>query len=187
MSALRQPRHLLTPEEYLERERRAELRSEYVNGEIRAMAGGTWNHAHAALAVQLRGRPCTVAGSDMKVRIDKANVFLYPDISGLCGPILNHDKSRDAYCNPSVIVEVLSPATEAYDRGPKFALYRLLDSLFEYLLVRQDRIEVEVFTRGGDGCWTSVIYNEPADRIDLRTLDCSLTLADIYERVEFES
>ena len=191
MSAQKQIRTILTAGEYLEQERVAEFKSEYVNGDVTAMAGGSSNHDEIAtniissLKQQLKGRPCRVFSSDFKVRIDKANGFRYPDVSGLCGPILYHDKTRDAYCNPAVIFEVLSPSTESFDRGEKFRLYRLLDSLFEYILVRQDRVEVEVWTRGADSVWTSVIYNEAIDSIRLKTLDCSLTLGDIYEKVEF--
>jgi len=182
---------MVSSEEYLRLERVAETRSEYVNGVIVAMAGGTFEHddlcgaVYASIRQQLKGRPCRVFTANMKVRIDKANVFRYPDVSGLCGPILHHDKHHDAYCNPAVIFEVLSPSTAAYDRGEKFTLYRMLDSLFEYVLVSQDRMEVEVWTRGGESVWSSVVYNEPADSFTLRTLDCTLTLAEIYERVEF--
>lgn len=191
MSALRQPQSLFTPGEYLERERAASFRSEYVNGSVFARAGGTVNHQriagniYAVLWAQLRSWPCEVFGSDLKVRLDKANAFRYPDVSGLRGPILYHDKGRDAYCNPAMIVEVLSPATESYDRGDKFTLYRLLDSLFDYILVSQDRVEVEVWTRGSDNRWNSVIYDELTDGFDIKTLGCSLTLADIYEKVDF--
>lgn len=182
---------MFTSDEYLAQERLAEFKSEYVNGEVTAMAGGSSNHDAICqnigqlIGVQLRERPCRVFTSNFKVRIDKANTFRYPDVSGLCGPVLYHDKTHDAYCNPAVIFEVLSPSTEAYNRGEKFRLYRLLDSLFEYILVRQDRVEVEVWTRGGGGVWTSVIYNERTDSFRLRTLDCSLTLGDIFEKVEF--
>ena len=182
---------MVTAEEYLRLERTSETRSEYVNGEIVAMAGGTQTHDDIcfnltlALGNQLRQRPCKLFTSNFKVRIDKANVFRYPDLSGLCGPVLHHDKAHDAYCNPAVIVEVLSPSTAAYDRGDKFTLYRMLDSLFEYVLVSQDRMEVEVWTRGSDSVWSSVVYNEAADSFTLRTLNCTLTLAEIYERVEF--
>ena len=191
MSALRQPRSLLTAEEYLQLEREAESKSEYVNGHLYAMAGARVNHNQIAANIggmlwsQLRNRPCRVFGSDMKVRIDKANAFRYPDVSGLCGPILFHDSVQDAFCNPSVIIEVLSPATELLDRGEKFTLYRLLDSLVEYVLVRSDRVEVEVFTRDSDGRWTSIIYNEPADCFALPSLDGTLSLAEIYEKVTF--
>jgi Uma2 family endonuclease len=191
MSALRQPRALFTADEYLRLERGAEFKSEYVNGLVYAMAGAKVNHNIISdncltfLKMQLRTRPCQAFGSDMKVRIDKANVFRYPDISGLCGPILFHDQVQDAYCNPSVIVEVLSPGTEELDRGEKFTLYRLLDTLVNYVLVRQDRVEVEVFTRDDEERWTSIVYNDPADSFGLSGIDCTLTLAEIYEKVTF--
>jgi Uma2 family endonuclease len=191
MSALLQPRTLFTAEEYLRLERDAEFKSEYVNGNVYAMAGAKVNHNRIAANVlrnlgnQLRSRPCEAFGSDMKVRIDKANAFRYPDISALCGPILFHDQVQDAYCNPSVIVEVLYPSTEILDRGEKFTLYRLLDSLIEYVLVRQDRVEVEVFTRDDEGRWTSIVYNEGADSFVLSCIGCSLSLAEIYEKVTF--
>jgi Uma2 family endonuclease len=184
---------MVSAEEYLRRERAAETKSEFVNGEIVAMAGSTQNHneicgaLYASIRQQLKGRPCRVFSSDFKVRIERANVFRYPDVSALCGPVLHHDNVRDAYLNPSVICEVLSPSTEAYDRGPKFTLYRMLDSLFEYVLVSQDRIEVEVWTRGTEGVWSSVIYNAPGDSFTLRALNCTLTLADIYEGIEFDA
>lgn len=191
MSALRKPLLLPTSEEYLHSERIAPFKSEYVNGAIVAMAGATVDHNRisanvlASLRTQLRPRPCEVFGSDMKVRMDKANIFRYPDISGLCGPILFHDKTQDAYCNPSVIIEVMSPSTEALDRGEKFMLYRLLDSLREYVLISQDRMKVETFVRGPDGRWLATTYDEASDSFDLRSLGCSLTLAEVYEKVVF--
>lgn len=181
----------LTAEDYLARERAASFRSEYVNGDVHAMAGGSVNHTRIArnitalLTAQLSARPCEVFGSDMKVRIDKANAFRYPDVSGLCGPILHHDREKDSYCNPAMIVEVLSPSTAAYDRGEKFTLYRLLDSLFEYVLVNQDRVQVEVFLRGADRNWSCTTWNELSDSFTLQTLGCTLTLADIYGKVDF--
>lgn len=191
MSALRKPIMMVSSEEYLRTERWAETRSEYVNGEI--VPVGDENMVHAQICVnilvrlhpRLRENQGHVFTSNYRVRIDKANVFRYPDLSGLCGPVLHHDKVQDAYCNPAVIFEVLSPSTEANDRGLKFTLYRMLDSLFEYVLVSQDRMEVEVWSRGSEGVWASVVYNEPADSFTLRTIDCALTLAEIYERVEF--
>lgn len=191
MSAICKPIAMVSADEYLRLERIAETRSEYVNGEIVAMAGGTLGHdiiagaVYASLLRQLAGRPCLVFSGNVKVRIDKANVFRYPDVSGLCGPVLHHDKHQDAYCNPAVIFEVLSPSTAAYDRGTKFALNRMLDTLLEYVLICQDRMEVEVWTRGDQGVWSSVVYNEAPDSFALRTLNCTLTLAEIYERVDF--
>ncbi len=192
MAALRQPKEILTAEQYLRIERLAETKSEYVNGQVYAMAGGTMNHGRIAgnifssLSTQLRNRPCEVFNSDVKVRIDKANCFRYPDVSGLCGPVIHHDSEKDAYCNPALIVEVLSPATAILDRGEKFNLYRLLDSFVEYLLVRQDRMEVELFTRESTQEWSSVIYNEATDIVPIRSLNCILTLAEIYDKVAFE-
>jgi Uma2 family endonuclease len=192
MSALRQPLDLITAEEYLVRERLAPFKSEYVNGLIYNMAGASVNHNRisgnifARLSTHLRSRPCEVFNSDMKVRIDKANVFRYPDVSGLCGPILFHDKAQDTYCNPSVIVEVMSPSTELLDRGEKFTLYRLLESLREYVLVWQDRMRVELFVKGPMGEWIATVFNEASDELFVRSVDCRLTLAEIYEKVVFD-
>ncbi len=191
MSALRQPCDFISADNYLVRERLAETRSEYVNGHVYAMAGARVGHQRIAgniyrrLGNQLQSRPCEAFASEMKVRIDKANAFHYPDVSGLCSPIIWHDKVQDAYCNPAVIFEVLSPSTEAYDRGEKFHRYRLLDSVLEFVLVRSDRVEVEVFTRFTTQEWKSVLYNELSDTITLRSLGCTLSLAEVYERVEF--
>lgn len=191
MSALRQPRDILTADEYLRRERLAETKSEYVNGQVFAMAGGTVRHGRITANIsrkignQLEKRPCEVFNSDVKVRIDKANAFRYPDLSGLCGPLIHHDGEKDAYCNPALIIEVLSPSTEALDRGEKFNLYRLIDTFVEYLLVRQDRMEVELFTRESTQQWSSVIYNEASDMVSLRSLNCTLTLEEIYDKVDF--
>lgn len=191
MSALRQPLDLISAEDYLRRERAALFKSEFVNGSVSNMAGGSANHNRIAgnvfrhLGNRLAKRPCEVFNSDMKVRIDRANVFRYPDVSGLCGPIFFHDKAQDAYGNPSVIVEVMSPSTEVLDRGEKFTLCRLLDSLREYVLVWQDRLRVELFARRGEGEWSATVFDEETDIISLRSLDCELTLAEIYEKVVF--
>ena len=192
MSAVIQPRNLLSADEYLRQERVAEFKSEYVNSASDAMAGATINHNRIAvkllekLSSQLSGRPCEVFGSDMKVRIDRANTFRYPDLSGLCGPVNFYDDTADAYRNPTLIVEVLSPSTEKVDRGEKFNLYRLLDSLKEYVLVRQDRIEIEVFTRDAAGrCWTSSLYSDPESTVPLKSLDCTFVLRESYEKVTF--
>lgn len=191
MSALRQPRDILTAEEYLQRDRSAEFRSEFVNGQVCAMPGGNIDHARIAgrvyttLSAQIQSGHSEVFGSSLKVRIERANCFLYPDISGFSDSAIPYDSEKDACGNPSLIVEVLSPSTEVRDRGHKFDLYRLLESLVEYLLVRQDRMEVELFTRETTQEWSSVIYNEASDVVTLRSLNCTLTLEEIYERVDF--
>ena len=191
MSAVIQP-NLLAADEYLRQERLAEFKSEYVNGSVYAMSGGTIDHSRIAgnifaiLWNQLSGRPCEVFNSDMKVRIDKANVFRYPDVSGLCGPLSFYDDTADVYRNPTLIVEVLSPSTEKSDRAEKFTLYKLIDSLKEYVLVRQDRLEVEVFTRDSEGRWPSVIYNTTESSVPIKSLGCTLVVSQIYDKVTFE-
>jgi Uma2 family endonuclease len=191
MSALPQPRDLLTAAEYLRNERIASSKSEYVNGCVYAMAGATVNHnrvagnAYHRIRTLLAKRQCEVFNSDLKVRIDKANVFRYPDLSGLCGPMVFHDETEDAYTNPSIIIEVLSPSTAKLDRGEKFNLYRLLDTLVEYVLVDPEKYWVEVFRRDSGNRWSSVIYTEAADSFHLRSLDVNLQLSEIYERVVF--
>jgi Uma2 family endonuclease len=191
MSALAKPSNFVTPEQYLALERAAEERSEYFNGVIVAMAGSTSNHAlivgniYVNLHLQLRDRPCRVYGSDMKVRIERANSFRYPDLSALCGPVAFHDATQDAYLNPSFLCEVLSPSTEAYDRGDKFALYRLLDSFVEYLVVAQDRRWAQLHRRAKDGGWECLEFTEPDDQIALASIGCTLRLGDLYEKVEF--
>ena len=189
MSAVALSDQFLTADQYLQLERDAETRSEYVNGSVYAMAGGTRAHALlagnflAAVNGQLVGSPCEVYGANMKVHIEKVNAFRYPDISALGGPALTYDEKDDVICNPNVIVEVLSKSTEAYDRGDKFALYRLLDSLAEYVLVSQDKVEVEVHRRVGPGKWASTLYNAKEDTFELTSVGCSVRLSDLYDKV----
>jgi len=189
MTALRKPQEIFTPAEYLERERAAEEKSEYLNGILVAMAGNTFAHdlikgnIHSELNAQLKGRPCYVFTSDIKVRIERANQFRYPDVSALCGPLQFHDGEKDAYENPSLIVEVLSKSTGRHDRAQKFALYRFLDSFAEYLLVAQDRMHAELFRKQPDGQWTTESYTAPDEVVTLESVGCTLRLTEIYDKV----
>lgn len=191
MSATAKLADLISPEEYLERERAAETRSEYINGVIVSMAGGTMAHDTITgnifrhIGNQLVGRPCRVFTANMKVRIERANLFRYPDLSALCGPIALHDAIGDVYLNPSFLCEVLSPSTEAYDLGEKFALHRLLDSFVEYLVAAQDRRFVKLFRRSHRGGWEATEFSEPDDLITLESIGCSLHVAEIYDKIEF--
>ena len=185
-----QPRHSLSFEEWLEAERAsAEGRSEYVNGEVFAMTGASAEHntivmnIGGELRAQLKGRPCQVYANDMKVLIRSANAGKYPDLVAFCGEPELLDGRRDLLLNPSLIVEVLSDSTEAYDRGDKFALYRQIPSLREYLLVSQGRVLVELFARGDDGRWVLADYRSLNDRVPLPSLDCTLDLAEVYDKV----
>jgi Uma2 family endonuclease len=182
-------KHRLTVEEYLALERRSESRSEYLDGETFAMVGASREHnlisgnVFAALHAQLRGKSCEVYANDMRVRVSATGLFAYPDVVVVCGPAEFHDTESDTLLNPRLIVEVLSPTTENYDRGTKFAHYRMVASLVDYVLITQDRVHVEHFTKQTDGRW---LLSETDDRkmaLELPSIGCRLVLAEVYERV----
>jgi Uma2 family endonuclease len=189
MATARRPRY--TPEEYLELERAAEYKSEYINGEIYAMTGGTIEHNQItvnivnALGNQFLGRPCRVFTGDVRIQVATARMYTYPDVAALCGPVELADERRDTILNPTTIFEVLSPSTEAYDRGYKFAYYRRLESLTDYVLVAQDRVWVEHHGLR-NGIWQLVTEaSDLEDSIHLPSLDCTLSLTQIYRNIEF--
>jgi Uma2 family endonuclease len=192
MSAQSQPR--LTPEQYLELERAAQdVRSEYYNGRMYAMSGGT--HTHAIVIGNLARRlgnalekgPCVVTTSDMRVRVNKTGLYTYPDIVVVCDSPQYGDGRHDTVLNPTLIIEVLSPSTEAYDRGFKFAQYRALESLQEYALVSQAEPRVEVFRRQPTGDW---LLSEAAGMdatLRFNSVNCAIAVKDIYDKVTFNS
>jgi Uma2 family endonuclease len=189
MVSLRIP--LLTPQEYLERERTAAVKSEYISGEIFAMAGASREHnlitlnIAAELRSQLRERPCEVYSNDMRVQVENTGLYAYPDVVVVCGEPQFGDEHLDTLENPAVIVEVLSETTEAFDRGEKFARYRRLSSLREYLMVSQNRRRIEQYTRLENGLWLLTEVNEPDEAIQLASLNCELRVADVYLKVSF--
>jgi Uma2 family endonuclease len=191
MVAVKNP--YVSPEEYLEREREAETRSEYVNGQILAMAGATREHslivlnAGSSLKAQLASRRCEVYVNDMRVKVTNAGVYTYPDVVVACGEVRLEDGRRDTLLNPTVIIEILSPSTEAYDRGAKFFYYRQLDSLSDYLLVAQDAMRIERYSRQSNGLWMLSDASGPEGVIELPSIECSLRLSDVYERIDFGS
>jgi Uma2 family endonuclease len=160
----------MTEEEYLEHERTAEYKSEYVEGEVFAMPGGTLRHSHLQMVVgaefllQLRGR-CSVYSSDAKVRSPRTNSYLYPDVSIVCGAPAVFGPHTDVLVNPVVIIEVLSPSTENYDRGKKFELYRYIESLADYLMFHWEEPWEEHFHRQPDGRWLFSEYRHESRRI----------------------
>jgi len=183
--------HFITPEEYLERERRAEYKSEYFAGEIVAMAGAKRKHnlvssnVTTALNTQLRDSSCEVYANDMKVRADQARQYSYPDVVVVCGEPQFQDNQDDVLLNPTVIVEVLSPSTESRDRGEKFLRYRQISSLTDYLLIAQNERRVEQFTKQPDGSWRLVETFDAGD-VHLEAIGCTLSIADIYNKVKLE-
>jgi Uma2 family endonuclease len=183
----------LTPEQYLAAERAAEFRSEYFNGHMYAMSGGSYAHFQIIgglvreLGNALKGRPCSVGASDLRLRVSPGGLYTYPDVIVICGEPKFADDQRDTLLNPALIVEVLSPSTEAYDRGFKAAQYRTLASLEEYVLVSQSEPRMEVFHRQHDGHWllSEAIGLDAACRFE--SLDCGILLADVYDKVTFSA
>lgn len=185
MSAL--PQHeRLTEAEYLQLERESDIKHEYINGVVYAMSGGSETHIRisgntfAALHSALRGGDCSAYTADMRVRA--ASTFAYPDVSVVCGEAqFIPGESIATLMNPVLLVGVLSPSTEAFDRGRKFNAYRQLDSLRDYLLIAQDVMRVELFSRTDEDKWLLTVVERGS--VLLPSLNMSLGLADVYERV----
>lgn len=177
----------LTPEAYLETERKAEYKSEYSNGEMFAMAGV--NRRHDAIAVQLqfllsqhlRRKKCRVNSSSMRILVNPAGLYTYPDLSVVCEEPRYTDSLVDTLVNPALVVEILSPSTEAYDRGKNAKLYRAMPSLVEYLLIAQDSYDVELYRRQADGTWPVIEAGGLDSSIDLTTIGYTLHLRELYE------
>ena len=179
---------IFTPEEYLVSERKATLKSEYINGEILAMSGASLAHTRITadivteLNIQLRGRECEVISNDMRVKTGPKGAYFYPDVIVFCGDPQFEDNVFDTLLNPILVVEVLSPSTEAYDKGEKFRHYQELASLQEYILVSQDRVRVEQY-RLLKTQWGQTEFRALEDILSLASIGCELPLRDIYRRV----
>lgn len=182
----------LTPQEYLRIERAAECKSEYLDGEMFAMAGASPRHVLITgnlvreLGNLLREGPCAVYPADLRVATDERRHYTYPDVVVACEPLQFVDEHRDTITNPTLIAEVLSESTEKYDRGAKFERYRSVSTLAEYLLVSQERVHVELYTRQPDGGWVLREWNDPAAEIDLTSLRCRLRVGEVYAKVTFD-
>jgi Uma2 family endonuclease len=180
----------LTPAEYLALEQAATFRSEFVNGEMFAMSGGLYPHGQLIsrfsreLEDALEDRPCTVTVSDVRLQVAADATYVYPDLMVVCGGPAFADGHRDMITNPSLVVEVLSPSTEAWDRGGIFAQYRTVASLHEYVLVSPDALRVERFTREANGSWAYRAAEGPAGICRLERLGVDLPLARINRKVE---
>jgi Uma2 family endonuclease len=181
---------LVTEDEYIERERRSETKNELIHGVIVAMAGGSPKHnaiaanVIIALGALLRGGPCKILTSDQRVHINDTGLYTYGDVIVVCGRPQFHPKFPDTLLNPKLVVEVLSPSTEDYDRGAKFAHYRTVPSLTEYLLVAQEDKQVEHYRRLGTGQWLLTEYKGSEAKVALPTLEVELPFSEIYDNVE---
>jgi Uma2 family endonuclease len=184
---------LVSPQEYLELEHKASFKSEYRDGLIVPMPGASPAHVyiksdlHTELGICLKSQRCEVCDSDLKVRTKTK--YSYPDLTVICDePVYDDDPNGNAILlNPTLIVEVLSPSTEAYDRGDKFTAYRELKSFSEYLLISQTRPLIEQYTKQNDGSWKFLAHQGIENIFRLETINCTLTLKDIYRRVNFEN
>ena len=184
------PTQRLSPQEYLVRERRAEIRSEYLRGEVFAMAGASYEHTlikdnlARKTGNQLENGPCRVLTSDMRIKVDASGLYTYPDIAIVCDEPQLEDAVGDTLLNPRVIVEVLSDSTEKYDRGAKFGHYRQLMTLQEYVLVAQDRPLIERYVRQADGSWLLVVFETLSQSFAFASIPVRVTLADVYAGVK---
>lgn len=191
--AQKQPQiQLWTAAEYLEFERKAQVRHELCRGEIYAMAGARRNHVRAVgnlnieIGSQLKGQPCESMSNDMRVRIPDSTSYFYPDLLVVCEPQWEDD-TFDTLLNPVVLVEVLSDSTAQFDRVSKWNLYRQIPSLRHYILVAPHRVEVEHRSRLGENQWSIEILESLDDELILASIDCRVALRDIYARIELQT
>ena len=188
---LPQPIRKLTPAEYLVRERAATYRSEYFDGEMFAMAGGSPRHSLVCANVirelgnGLRRGPCAVYESNLRILVSATGLYTYPDASVICGPLEYEDEHHDTVVNPTLLVEVLSGSTEAYDRGRKFGHYRQIPALREYLLVAQEEPRIERFLRNDDNTWTLTEVAGLDAILALPSLGIEIALREVYDKVDF--
>lgn len=187
------PKPYLSPNEYLATERRSVTRSEYLDGEVFAMAGASrWHNLLVTnltreLSQQLKARPCEVYSTDGRVYIPATGLYTYPDVVVVCGEPRFQDGEMDTLLNPILIVEVLSPNTEAYDRGEKFEHYQTIESLAEYVLVAQDRPRIDQYVRQDGGHWLLTAASSLEASLALPSIQCQLSLAEVYDKVDFAS
>jgi Uma2 family endonuclease len=186
-----EPKSFISRDTYLALERAGDGKHEYVDGELVAMVGASARHnliqasAMNHLYPQARQRGCCVFPSDMKVAVTQPPSYSYPDLTLACGTPLYEDEHEDTLLNPLVIIEILSPSTERYDRTTKFRRYQSIPTLQEYLLIAQDYPFVEHFVRQPDGGWLWSAADQLTDVITLATTGCTLALAAIYEQITF--
>ncbi len=182
----------MTVEEYLAMERASEEKHEFLDGEIYLMSGGSFNHNRIVgrllgiFYARLGGSPCVFLPSDMRVRVSDTGLYTYPDITATCDePQIINENHQDTLLNPTLIIEVLSPSTERYDRGKKFQHYRTLDSLQEYVLIAQDQPRIERYLRQPSGEWLLADAAGLEASLELASIGCTLALADVYEKIDF--
>jgi Uma2 family endonuclease len=185
-------RYYFNPEEYFRQEENSVDKHEFINGEIFLMAGGSPRHnaltanVSAEVVIGLRGKPCTTYSSDMRISAGKGSFYSYADVSVVCGEPEFVEGRKDTITNPILIVEVLSPSTENYDRGKKAELYRNIPSVQSYVLVDQARVYVEHFRRMEEGNWLLETLNELSQVLKIPALNLLIPLTSLYDKIQFE-
>ncbi len=186
-------KQFISEEDYLTMEAVSPVKHEYLDGEIFQMAGASERHNNIAgniygeLYNQLKKRPCKVYQNDMRLYVEKEGIYTYPDVMVVCGkPEIKKYKNLDNILNPVLIVEVLSTSTADYDRGAKFEQYRTIESFKEYLLVSQDTKQITRYTKQTNGSWILMDFIGDKTEIELTSIECSLTMEDIYDKVDFD-
>lgn len=187
----RSPKNTFTEEEYLALEQAADYKSEYYDGKIYAMSGGTPDHGLIALSLGgallrlLAPTPCRVYNSDVRLLVEKSQLYTYPDLMVVCGKLQFAPKSKTTLTNPIVIVEVLSESTQAYDRGEKFAFYKKVATLREYVMIDSERAHVEVLRRAEGDAWTIEMSDGMDASAHFESVNCEIPLRQIYDKVSW--
>lgn len=189
-----QPKRYITPEEYLEIERKAEFKSQYFRGEMFAMAGATREHilisqsVSLQIGLQIRNRRCELYSSEMRVLVSETGLYTYPDIVVVCDePKFVDQNTPDTLLNPTLVMEILSQSTREYDEIGKFEHYRSIDSLQEYVLVDQYRPLIKQYSRSPDNQWSSVETSSVDEMVTFRSIDCTMLVKDVYHKITFKN
>lgn len=191
MSAI--PKTKLTPTEYLEFERKSEIKHEYYNSKIFAVSGAERNHSKVVANLSglvwqhLKGKNCEIYANDMRVFVPISGLYTYPDLVVVCGEPQFQDDVFDTLLNPILLIEVLSDSTEGYDRGKKFQHYRSIESLQEYILVSQSEARIEKYVRHGDGFWLLSEAVGSDSEIEFSSIECLISLSDVYDKIDFST
>ncbi|MEI9945253.1 MAG: Uma2 family endonuclease [Chitinophagaceae bacterium] len=184
--------NFISPEKYLEMERASEEKHEYYKGEVFAMSGASWQHnvivknINTLILPFLKGKPCDMFGSDLRIHIPENSLYTYPDFSIICDKPEIESEEKDIAINPTALIEVLSKSTKNYDRGTKFNLYRNIKTLKEYILIDSTSVSIEIYKYNGDNSWQLTEFKELSDNFFISTIGLTLFLKDIYEDVRIE-
>jgi len=184
--------NFVSQEDYLALERASDTKHEYYKGEVFAMSGASWEHnvivknINTLILPYLKGKPCDMFGSDLRIHVPENTLYTYPDFSIICGKPETNDEEKDTIVKPSAIIEVLSKSTKDYDRGSKFMLYRSINTLNEYITIDSLSISIEIYTRNSDNTWILSEFKQLHDSFVLSTIGLTLLLKDVYEDVKIE-